>query len=85
MECVILQHGISRSRGEGYDSDDVASETSSICSEGGMRGYGGRAQTEVLQVSDVTCSMTFSKEVVLSHPKLLCMYICMSVSKIKRK
>jgi len=39
---------MSRNRGEGYDSDEVVSETSSICSEGGMRTYGNRAQTEVM-------------------------------------
>ena len=39
---------MSRGQAEGYDSDDVASETSSMCSESAVRGYGSRAQTEVV-------------------------------------
>jgi len=44
---------MSRGQAEGYDSDDVASETSSMCSESAMRGYGSRSQTEVVTNSFV--------------------------------
>jgi len=48
LNADFLQRGVSRGQAEGYDSDDVASETSSMCSESAMRGYGSRAQTEVV-------------------------------------
>ena len=39
---------MSRGQAEGYDSDDVASETSSMCSESAARSYGSRVLSEVV-------------------------------------